>query len=63
MTGIRELKEWELYRPNKHCNGRVIDKQTGYSKPPIFRSLYIQQIVLSKMQYGLDVVIEVGRLA
>ena len=61
LTGPRTFSELQLCCPNLTCPSRPLDPQSGYPIPLIFKSPLIQQFVLPKMYYGLDVVLEVGR--
>ncbi len=61
LTGPHTFSERQLCCPNLTCPSRPLDPQSGHPKPLIFKSPNIRQLVLPKMHYGLDVVLEIGR--
>ena len=63
LDASRDISERQLYCPNPACLGRVLDPTSGKSRPRIFTSPDLRLLVLEKMHYGLDVVLEVGRRA
>lgn len=63
LEGSRIIAVKQLFCPNRECIGRKKDKKTGTSKLPVFKSKELRHVVLKRMQYGLDVVIEIGQRA
>ena len=63
LAGPLHISERQLCCPNSACSGRPLDPLSVQPTPRIFKSPDLRQIVLPKMQYGLDVVLEIGRRA
>lgn len=61
LTGSRQIRETQTCCRNPECPGRTEDDQTGKKYPLVFTSAKVRALVLPRMKYGLDVILEVGR--